>query len=532
MNRRRFSDEIAEAVQLEVVRLGLREGDMLPSHAKLAKKMNVSVPSLREGLQKLATLGVLKIAHGKGTIVTKPDLSDLRRLFPPLLRSSPHTSEEVVDMLRILVPQAVSKIGVDSPTLPTLEASARAMTGLESRGSSAPLKAEVIRFYRLLGEGAGNRLLAQILEAVASLRFVNAPAGEANREDRTACGRIHAAAVESIRRGDPEGAGRSLLDFLASHPPDKRSISVVFDTFGSGSIGGSFYGLARDLCRTLLHHGGIAIEPEPTGGGIENVALTDEGRIILGLTQSDVAYAAYEGHGLFARRHLGIRAICGAQTLMLWILVRKDAGLRSIGDLRGARIAMGAMGGESGIVAEAVLRAYDLHEGDYRPLFLSLSNAVHGLRMGQVDALFYLASTPQTAIAELAADVPLEAQPVPAGIGASIVAAHEYWSLSRIPPASLPGQERGVPTLAVPSLLITHADVPADVVNRITRVIMEHGREADKESEAGVFSLETALQGVSIPLHPGAEQYYGERGIAIAEAIRSAAAPHGGKEGS
>lgn len=521
MIRRRFSEEIAEAVQLEIARLGLREGDMLPSHAKLAKKLNVSVPSLREGLQTLATVGVLKITHGKGTIVARPDLSDLRRLLPPILRSTPHTNREIAEMLTILVPEALSRIGTDSPILAALAASARTMSGLESLGPVPPRKNEILRFYGLLGEGSGNRVLAQILDAVAAMRFANAPDGGTGWDDAEAAGRIHAASVEALRQGNPGEAGRLLLDFLSCHPPNDRLISVVFDTFGSGSIGGSFYGLARDLCRILVQHGGISIEPEPTGGGIQNVALTDEGRIILGLTQSDAAHAAYEGCGLFTRRHLGIRAICGAQTLMLWILVRRDSRLLSVGDLRGARIAMGAMGGESGIVAEAVLRAYDLHEGGYRPLFLSLDNAVHGLRTGEVDALFFLSSTPQTAIAELAANIPLTALPVSEAAGRAIASGHEHWFLSEIPAGALPGQDGSVATLAVPSLLITHADVPADVVLRITKVIMEQGSGGEGEAGACVFCPETALKGVSIPLHPGAERYYEEHGIAIPEAIRS-----------
>lgn len=504
---------------------------MLPSHAKLAKTLNISVPSLREGLQTLATLGVLRIAHGKGTIVHTPNLSDLRRLFPPIIRSAPHSRQEVLEMLRILVPEALAGIDPGSTAMADMETCARAMASTEPPGAPANPRAVILRFYSLLGGGGGNRLFAQILEAVASLRFASSIAVP-GREEREAQARIHLTALEALRRGRREEAAQVLLDFLSSICEGNRSISVVFDTFGSGSIGGSFYGLARDLCRILLQQGGIAIEPEPTGGGIQNVTLAEEGRIILGLTQSDVARAAYEGHGLFPRRHLGIRAICGVQTLMLWILVRGDSGRRSVGDLRGARIALGAMGGDSGIVAEAVLRAYGLREGDYRPLFLSLSNAVHGLRGGEVDALFFLASTPQTAISELAADLPVEVLPVEAARGADVVASHDSWLLAEIPPGALTGQDRAVTTLAVPSILITHADVGADIVKRITQVIMEQGPEGEGAPETLPITLATALQGVSIPLHPGAEEYYGERGIVVPDPIRSAAAASGGgKEG-
>lgn len=72
VKKKRFAEEIAHAIRQKIAGLDLREGDRLSSHASLAKELNISPPSLREGLQMLGTLGMLKTNHGVGTIVAEP----------------------------------------------------------------------------------------------------------------------------------------------------------------------------------------------------------------------------------------------------------------------------------------------------------------------------------------------------------------------------------------------------------------------------------------------------------------------------
>jgi len=88
VRKKRFSEEIAYAVQRKISDLSRQEGDKLPSHARLAKELNVSIPSLREGLQMLSTLGTLKINHGVGTIVAKPSVSNYLRIVERALSLS------------------------------------------------------------------------------------------------------------------------------------------------------------------------------------------------------------------------------------------------------------------------------------------------------------------------------------------------------------------------------------------------------------------------------------------------------------
>jgi TRAP transporter TAXI family solute receptor len=457
--KKRFSEEIAHAIQQKISYLGLQEGDRLPSHASLAKELNVSIPSLREGLQMLTTLGTLKINHGVGTIVAKPSVSNYLRILDTVLRTKAHASKDYLQVRRLLQPWVAAKVAEEGGRHQNLLDS---LTRLEEAAANQDVESfitENLRFHRRLCRLAGNTVVAEIL---------------------------------------------NIVDKLIVSDPHVRT----------GSMGGSFYSAGREISRILHEYGSISIEAEPSGGGIENIQLTAEGKAILGLTQSDVAYYAHRGEGPFFEPHNQIRAVCGAQSLDLWIVAREGSNIEGIPDLRGKRIAMGATGGESGMIAKAILQAYGINDGDYRPFYLSISNAVQGMRSSEIDLIFYLSSGPGSALAELSEDVSIKLLSIdPVRIN-PVLETHPYWQLSSIKQSVWPRLTKDVLTLRTSTLLITHKDVPHQLIKKITAVIMEHAGEISFEYSDGVrFGGESALQGVSIPLHPGAEEYFRERGL-------------------
>ena len=175
---------------------------------------------------------------------------------------------------------------------------------------------------------------------------------------------------------------------------------------------------------------------------------------------------------------------------------------------------MGAIGGESGMIAKAILQAYGIKDGDYRPFYLSLSNAVQGMRSSEIDLIFYLSNGPGSALAELSEEVSVNILSIDPVSIHPILDAHPYWQLSSIKQRIWPRLTEDVLTLRTLTLLITHKDVPHQLIKKITAVIMEHAGEISFEYSDGVkYGVESALQGVSIPLHPGAEQYFRERGL-------------------
>lgn len=513
IQKKRFSEEIAEAIQTKISDMGLREGDRLSSHASLAKELNVSIPSLREGLQTLVTAGVLKISHGVGTIVVRPKLSDYFRILNPVLLSKPRSKEEFLTVLRLLEPYIAKGAAKKGGSFPKLTDSIERMQETRRSNDIEAFMEEDLRFHRRLAKLAGNGVIAEILNIVTRLLFSNKEVKNFIRRDMDIIIQNHQEILCYLEKGDSRGAEKAMTEHI-SLLGNPRRMSIIYDTFGTGSIGGSFYAVGRELCRILRSYGGIPIESEPTGGGIENVELTAEGKAILGLTQSDVAFHAFNGTGPFYHPHKEIRAVCGAHQLDLWIAVPSSSPIQSLCELKGKRIAMGALGGESGLIAKALLDSYGYGEGDYRPFYLSISNAVQGIRNGEIDVIFYLSGGPGTALAELCDEVGLRLLPIDQDHAEKIINTHPYWHSSIIKSDSCPGLKVDVPTLGVSCLLITHRDVPDDMINTITSVIMERAEEVDFEYLLGTkYGLETASKGVSIPFHPGAEKYYREKGI-------------------
>jgi TRAP transporter TAXI family solute receptor len=513
VKKKRFSEEIAHAIQQKIADLGLQEGDKLPSHTSLAKELNVSVPSLREGLQMLTTLGTLKISHGVGTIVAKPSVSNYLRILDTVLRTKTHASKEYLQVCQLLQPWVVAKVAEAGGTHQNLLDSLKRLKEAAVNQDVEGFITENIRFHRRLCRATENTIVTEIMNIVNKLLMSDPNVRTTFGTNMRTIVEKYRALLGAFHKKDAHRAEQIMREYIALLEPPQM-MSLVYDTFCTGSIGGSFYSAGREICRILYEHGGISIESEPSGGGIENVQLTAEGKAVLGLTQSDVAYYAHRGEGPFFAPHEQIRAVCGAQSLDLWIVAREGSNIEGIPDLRGKRIAMGAIGGESGMIAKALLQAYRIDEGDYRPFYLSISNAVQGMKSSEIDLIFYLSNGPGSALEELSEKVSIKILSIDPSPVKPVLKTHPYWQLSSIKQSIWPRLTNNVLTLRTSTLLITHKDVPHQLINKITEVIIEHAGEISFEYSNGVkYGVDSALQGVSIPLHPGAEQYFRERGL-------------------
>ncbi len=511
IQKRRFAEEIAQAIQLKITRLGLEEGDRLPSHATLARELNVSIPSLREGLQMLATLGLLKISHGSGTIVAKPRVSDYFRILNSVLLSSSTRFEEYVEVRKLVEPYIASMVATQGGEYPRLQETLTRMSEAAGKNDVKFFRSEYIRFHHRLAKIAGNRVMTEIVNIVNTLLFSNPNVEKSITGKMTTSIQHHQELLDALRRGDAKMAEEIMLEHVTLIVKPAQ-IAIVCDTFSTGSIGGSFYTAGRELCRIIQKYTGITIESEPSQGGIENVDLTDEGKAILGLTQSDVAHQAFQGTGPFFDPHRQIRAICTAYNIDLWI-VAADPSLSDLQDLRGKRIAMGTTGGESSLIAKAVLDAHGYKEGDYRPYYLSISNAVQGMKNKKIDVLFFLSHGPGSALSDLSVEREVKLLAVDLAYQNKILKSHPYWKASTISCSTWPYLDYDVPTLGISTLLITHRNVPEEIIKTITAAIMEHTNEiklaSGKNSELGEI---TAIGRITIPLHKGAMAYYREKG--------------------
>jgi TRAP transporter TAXI family solute receptor len=524
IKRRKVSDEIAEVLQRKILEMNLKEGDKLPSHEELAQQLGVSKASLREGLQKLSAMGVVEIKHGLGTIVALPQISHYLQILSPRLITTGSTLSDLFEARKCIeaatVAQAIAKGNEED--INGLQHLISDMKRTFRGGDTESFLRMDIEFHNRIAKAGKNKVLLEILNVINELLYF-----QENLTHRIP-GAIERAYSfhEKIFQAIKEKNLQKAQGLMEEHIEDVRSqritdLIIYCDTLGTGSIGGTFFSVGRALSRVINRYSWVKSKTEPTGGGVENVILAGEKRIVLGITQSDVALHAFNGTREFSRRYDNIRAVCGAHHLDMQIFALKTKRFTSIWDLKGKKVALGAPGGASIWVSHVILDRYQFTDRDFNPQYLSFSNAIDALKEEKIDAVFYLSGGPSTALEELSEQIEISFLPIEKEILRGIVESHPYWTYSEIAAKTYPSLKLNIPTIGVPCILVTHKDVAEDAIYSVVKSILEHTDEIAEDHPAGSeYSPENALRGITIPIHQGARKYFLEQKILESGAYR------------
>ena len=256
---------------------------------------------------------------------------------------------------------------------------------------------------------------------------------------------------------------------------------------------------------------------QATQGSVENVDLIGKDQLESALVQADVASWAFHGTGPFKNRPpvSNLRAIAALYPESLHLVVLRDSPIRRVRDLRGKRVGVGER--ESGTFADVriVLDAAGLTDRDIKPDFSRLGEVAAELRERTLDAFFLFGGYPIPAVAELAASTPIRLVPLGDDLLAKIARNHPYFSRTAIPSGTYDGEGMDTPTIGINALWIVGRDVPEPLVYAITKSLWSEATRkllASRNAVSRRILLQHALEGIDIPLHPGAERYYRELG--------------------
>lgn len=325
---------------------------------------------------------------------------------------------------------------------------------------------------------------------------------------------------------------RAGLAALAAFAVGWAAVSAAQDArffrIGTGSTTGTYYPVGGIIANAVSNPPGslpcdkggscgvpgLVVVVQSSNGSVENVERLGSGALELGLSQADIAYWAYHGTGLFRDRGAitGIRAIANLFPESMHVVVRRDAGIRSVADLGGKRVSLGALGSGTLVDAKMILEAYGLGVPDVDARYVKLGAASLMMIDGKLDALFFVGGYPVTAIAELARNVEIDLLPIAAPEADTLVAFIPFFTRSVVPAGVYDGVG-ATPTISIGAQLLVAADIDDDLVYRITRALWHENtrRLLDSGHAKGKdIRLETAREGIAIPLHPGAERYYRE----------------------
>lgn len=287
----------------------------------------------------------------------------------------------------------------------------------------------------------------------------------------------------------------------------------------TGGTGGVYYPLGTKLADMLNRYSGgrITASASTSGASVANARALATGDANLVFIQNDIAFYAYNGLYMFEGNPVKvIRGVAVLYPEIVQIVVRADSGIRSLSDLEGKIVAVGAPGSGTAVEAEIILRAAGLWD-KITPQYLDFRQASEALKLGQVHAAFIVAGIPTAAVQELAATTPVNLVSIPSDLVEKLKAqGYRFFVPVTVPKDTYNGMTSDVQTLAVLAMLAVRADVPDDVVYMILDIMFKHLDELRAaHARAQAISLEKALEGMPIPLHPGAVKYYRDKGITV-----------------
>ena len=291
-----------------------------------------------------------------------------------------------------------------------------------------------------------------------------------------------------------------------------------FFRIGTGGTAGTYYPVGGMIANAVSQPGKIVVTAQASNGSLANVTGIAGGAVESGFSQADVASWAYTGKGIYEGKPNvpGLRLIANLYSESVHLVVRKGAGIKSVADLRGKRVALDEPGSGTLVDARIILAAYGLKESDIKPEYIKPNQAGDKLKDGALDAFFFVGGAPAGAIAELAsAGGGIELVAIDGPQADAIRKADSFFAPDTIPTDTYKGVA-GVATLALGAQWVTSDKADANTVYEITKAL--YSDAAQKTLAAGhakgkQITKENAVKGAGIPFHPGAERFYKEVGL-------------------
>lgn len=252
-----------------------------------------------------------------------------------------------------------------------------------------------------------------------------------------------------------------------------------------------------------------------TRASAENLNLLQSGRGEVAFTLADALSDAWKGNeeAGFKQKLDKLRGVSGLYNNYIQIVANADSGIRTLADLKGKRVSVGAARSGTELNAREILKAAGLSYSDLAKVeYLPFGESVELMKNRQLDATLQSAGMGVASIRDLATAIKIVVVPVPADVVAKV--GDPAYQPAVIPANTYTGQTADVPTAAIPNFLVTHAGVPEDVVYRMTKAMYDNlDTLYAAHNAARAIKRENALKGMPVPLHPGAERYYREVGL-------------------
>ena len=306
---------------------------------------------------------------------------------------------------------------------------------------------------------------------------------------------------------------------------------ITFFRIGTGGTAGTYFPIGGLIANAISNPPGsracadggscgvpgLVATAVASNGSVANVNAIAGGSMQSGFVQSDVAYWGYTGTGIYEGRPKveTLRAIANLYPESFHLVARKGSGIKTIRDLKGKRMSLDEPGSGTLVDARLILSAYGMTEKDIKAEYLKPQQSADKLKDGALDAFFSVSGWPQGAISELAATTGIDLVPIDGPEAEKLIKQYTFFSADEIPDGAYKNVA-GVKTVSVNAIWATTSKLPEALIygvtaalwNPNTRKLLDSGHAKGK-----TIKLETAVDGLGIPLHAGAEKFYKEKGL-------------------
>jgi TRAP transporter TAXI family solute receptor len=304
---------------------------------------------------------------------------------------------------------------------------------------------------------------------------------------------------------------------LAFSPLGTSHAAKKFVSIASGWVVGVYYPLAGAISNIAYKNlPDLKITVESSGASVANAKLIASGDADMAILQNDISYYALNGvKPMFEKSVANMRGLTSLYQEHCQIQARRDAKIASVLDLKGKRVCVGPLGSGTEQNALQIVEAYGMKFSDFAKVErLTATESSDYMKDGRIDAAFYSVGVGASGLVDTAISVDTVILPVDGPNRDALMKKYSFFTKAMVPKGAYKGVDQDVPTVAVMAILVAREELEEDVAYRITKAIFDNLNDIHRAHAKGKeLTLESALTGMSVPLHKGAEKFYKEKGI-------------------
>ncbi|MBQ1868137.1 MULTISPECIES: TAXI family TRAP transporter solute-binding subunit [unclassified Selenomonas] len=286
-----------------------------------------------------------------------------------------------------------------------------------------------------------------------------------------------------------------------------------FLNIATGGTAGTYYPIGGAMAEILNKDiKGMNASAQSTGATVANINMLKDGSVDLAIVQNDITYYAVNGTEMFQDKKVdNIRGIATLYPETCQFVTLDSSGIKSIKDLKGKKVAVGAAGSGAEANARQILEAYGITYNDIEVQYLSFAEGASALKDGNVDAAFLTAGYPTASVQDISSQNKIRLLPVDSDKAEALIAKYPFYTKTTIPAGTYAGFNEEVQTISVMAMLVATDKVDDKLGYEIAKAIFSNlDRLQAAHSVGKLITKDGAMKGMSLPMNTGAEKFFKE----------------------